>query len=70
MMMAFATYGRDNCSDARVWDEKIRLARVAAAFHFGDTPHEIAERGLKLVAKEVLPVPKAQAPAGVRAAAE
>jgi alkanesulfonate monooxygenase SsuD/methylene tetrahydromethanopterin reductase-like flavin-dependent oxidoreductase (luciferase family) len=30
MMMVFASYGWDNCSDARVWDEEIRLARLAA----------------------------------------
>src|ERR1700731_1683596 len=30
MMMVFASYGGDDCSDARVWDEEIRLARLAA----------------------------------------
>src|SRR2546430_10347363 len=30
MMMVFASYGWENCSDARVWDEEIRLARLAA----------------------------------------
>src|SRR5438045_9730633 len=35
------------------------------AFRFGGTPYEVSERGLKLFAKEVLPVLKAQAPAGV-----
>ena len=25
MMMVFASYGWDDCSDARVWDEEIRL---------------------------------------------
>ena len=30
MMMVFASYGWDNCSDDRVWDEEIRLARLAA----------------------------------------
>jgi hypothetical protein len=30
MMMVFASYGWDNCSEARVWDEEIRLARLAA----------------------------------------
>jgi hypothetical protein len=30
MMMVFASYGWNNCSDARVWDEEIRLARLAA----------------------------------------
>ena len=30
MMMVFASYGWDDCSDARVWDEEIRLARLAA----------------------------------------
>ena len=28
MMMVFASYGWENCSDARVWDEEIRLART------------------------------------------
>ena len=26
MMMVFASYGWENCSDQRVWDEEIRLA--------------------------------------------
>src|ERR671911_657539 len=30
MMMVFASYGWDNCSDQRVWGEEIRLARIAA----------------------------------------
>ena len=30
MMMVFASYGWEDCSDARVWDEEIRLARLAA----------------------------------------
>lgn len=30
MMMVFASYGWDDCSDQRVWDEEIRLARIAA----------------------------------------
>jgi len=30
MMMVFASYGWDNCPDARVWEEEIRLARLAA----------------------------------------
>jgi alkanesulfonate monooxygenase SsuD/methylene tetrahydromethanopterin reductase-like flavin-dependent oxidoreductase (luciferase family) len=29
-MMVFASYCFDDCSDARVWDEEIRLARLAA----------------------------------------
>jgi alkanesulfonate monooxygenase SsuD/methylene tetrahydromethanopterin reductase-like flavin-dependent oxidoreductase (luciferase family) len=29
-MMVFASYGWENCSDDRVWDEEIRLARLAA----------------------------------------
>ena len=33
-MMVFASYGWDNCSDARVWDEEIRLARLAADLGF------------------------------------
>ncbi len=28
MMMVFASYGWENCSDERVWDEEIRLART------------------------------------------
>jgi hypothetical protein len=34
MMMVFASYGWDNCSDVRVWDEEIRLARLAADLGF------------------------------------
>jgi hypothetical protein len=33
-------------------------------------PYEVAERGLKLFAKEVLPVLQAQSPAAARQAAE
>jgi alkanesulfonate monooxygenase SsuD/methylene tetrahydromethanopterin reductase-like flavin-dependent oxidoreductase (luciferase family) len=40
------------------------------AFRFGGTPYDVAERGLRLFAKEVLPVLKAQKPAATRAAAE
>jgi hypothetical protein len=29
-MMVFASYGWENCPDGRVWDEEIRLARIAA----------------------------------------
>src|ERR1700738_4746154 len=35
MMMVFASYGWDDCSDARVWEEEIRLARLAADLGFG-----------------------------------
>ena len=34
MMMVFASYGWENCSDKRVWDEEIRLARLAAELGF------------------------------------
>ena len=34
MMMVFASYGWEDCSDARVWDEEIRLARLAADLGF------------------------------------
>ncbi len=34
MMMVFTSYGWDDCSDARVWDEEIRLARLAADLGF------------------------------------
>ena len=40
------------------------------AFRFGGTPYEVCERGLKLFAKEVLPVLKAQASTNVKEAAE
>ena len=30
MMMVFASYGWENIGDDRVWDEEIRLARLAA----------------------------------------
>ena len=56
MMMVFASYGWDDCSD-----EEIRLARL---------PLRGVGRGLKLFAKEVLPALKAQASAEVKAAAE
>lgn len=34
MMMVFASYGWDNCPDDQVWDEEIRLARLAADLGF------------------------------------
>jgi alkanesulfonate monooxygenase SsuD/methylene tetrahydromethanopterin reductase-like flavin-dependent oxidoreductase (luciferase family) len=34
MMMVFASYGWNDCSDARVWEEEIRLARLAADLGF------------------------------------
>jgi alkanesulfonate monooxygenase SsuD/methylene tetrahydromethanopterin reductase-like flavin-dependent oxidoreductase (luciferase family) len=40
------------------------------AFRFGGMPYAVAERGLKLFAKEVLPVVKSQSPSKVREAAE
>jgi alkanesulfonate monooxygenase SsuD/methylene tetrahydromethanopterin reductase-like flavin-dependent oxidoreductase (luciferase family) len=40
------------------------------AFRFGGTPYDVSERGLKLFAKEVLPVLKAQSPAKTKDAAE
>jgi len=40
------------------------------AFRFGGTPYEVAERGLKLFAKEVLPVLKSWSSTKVREAAE
>ena len=39
------------------------------AFRFGGTPYEVAERGLRLFAKEVLPVLKSQSSRNVRVAA-
>ena len=46
MMMVFASYGWDHCPDAQVWDEELRLARLAvdagfdclwsAEHHFND----------------------------------
>jgi len=40
------------------------------AFRFGGTPYEVSERGLKLFAKEVLPVLKSWGPQAARSAAE
>src|SRR5580704_8973220 len=40
------------------------------AFRYGGTPYEVSERGLRLFAKEVLPVVKAQSAAKIRDAAE
>jgi alkanesulfonate monooxygenase SsuD/methylene tetrahydromethanopterin reductase-like flavin-dependent oxidoreductase (luciferase family) len=40
------------------------------AFRFGGTPYEVCERGLKLFAKEVLPVVKSWKSAAVAQAAE
>ena len=34
MMMVFASYGWDNCPDDRVWNEEIKLARLAADLGF------------------------------------
>jgi hypothetical protein len=104
MMMVFASYGWDHCSDqqkaaivpkggvegtvagfmqAASWSTPDKILRglearrkligdfeLKVAFRFGDTPYEVSERGLKLFAKEVLPVLKAQVSAGVKAAAE
>jgi alkanesulfonate monooxygenase SsuD/methylene tetrahydromethanopterin reductase-like flavin-dependent oxidoreductase (luciferase family) len=54
-------------------EERQRLLgdfELNVAFRFGGTPYEVCERSLRLFAKEVLPVLKAQSPAKVRAAAE
>ena len=97
LQMVFASYGWSGVSDEQVWDEEIKLARLAAdsgfdalwsvehhfndysfcpdnlqlmaylaavcpnidlaiSFRFGGTPFDLAESGLKLYAKEVLPV--------------
>jgi hypothetical protein len=40
------------------------------AFRFGGTPYEVAERSLRLFAKEVLPVLKSPSSSKVREAAE
>jgi alkanesulfonate monooxygenase SsuD/methylene tetrahydromethanopterin reductase-like flavin-dependent oxidoreductase (luciferase family) len=34
MMMVFASYGWDDCPDDRVWNEEIKLARLAADLGF------------------------------------
>ena len=44
MMMVFASYGWDDCSDARVWDEEIRLARLAADLGFDCLQHRSGHR--------------------------
>jgi hypothetical protein len=31
-MMVFASSGWENCPDGRVWDEEMRLARIAADY--------------------------------------
>jgi alkanesulfonate monooxygenase SsuD/methylene tetrahydromethanopterin reductase-like flavin-dependent oxidoreductase (luciferase family) len=54
-------------------EERQRLLgefELNVAFRFGGTPFDVCERGLRLFAKEVLPVLKAHAPANVRDAAE
>jgi alkanesulfonate monooxygenase SsuD/methylene tetrahydromethanopterin reductase-like flavin-dependent oxidoreductase (luciferase family) len=54
-------------------EERQRLLgdfELNVAFRFGGTPYDVCERGLRLFAKEVLPVLKAQSPAKVRDAAE
>jgi Luciferase-like monooxygenase len=71
MMMVFASYGWENCPDARVWDEEIRLARLAADLgfdclwsaehHFND--YSFVPDNLQLILK-------AQSPAAARHAAE
>jgi hypothetical protein len=61
---------------AAVWGTPDRILRMmedrralvgdfelATSFRFGGTPYDIAERGLRLYADEVLPVIKAWAPA-------
>ena len=50
-------------------EERRRLLgdfELNVAFRFGGTPYEVAERGLKLFAKEVLPVVKSWEPVGAR----
>ena len=42
MMMVFTSYGWDDCPDARVWEEEIRLARIAADSGFIDEPNNTA----------------------------
>ena len=34
MMMVFSTYGWENCTDQRAWEEEIRLAKLAADLGF------------------------------------
>src|SRR6266487_6791789 len=73
MMMVFASYGWEDCSDARVWDEEIRLARLAADLGFDlslsrlnhrlpgrETHPEVMERTAQFhheIAHAVLPQP-------------
>ena len=58
----------------RGFEDRLKLLsdfELNVAFRFGGTPYEVAERGLKLFAKEVLPVLKALSPTNAaRAAAE
>ena len=39
LQMVFASYGWSNVSDAEVWDEELRLARLAADLGFADQSH-------------------------------
>ncbi len=54
-------------------EERQRLLgdfELNVAFRFGGTPYDVCERSLRLFAKEVLPVLKAQPTAKVRDAAD
>jgi alkanesulfonate monooxygenase SsuD/methylene tetrahydromethanopterin reductase-like flavin-dependent oxidoreductase (luciferase family) len=52
LQMVFASYGWDSVSDAEVWDEELRLARLAADLGF-DVLWSVEHH---FYAKEVLPV--------------
>jgi hypothetical protein len=54
VQMVFASYGRTDISDEQVWDEELRLARVAADSGF-DVLWSV-EHHFRLYAKEVVPV--------------
>jgi len=52
---------RDHIGDSTLVDAQTDLVgdfEMNVAFRFGGTPYEVSERGLKLFAKEVLPVVK------------
>ena len=62
---------RRGCFDVcRAQDEIIGDFELNVAFRFGGTPYEVAERGMRLFAKEVLPVLKSQPSSKLSEAAE
>ena len=63
-------HARQNLARVRSASKIIGDFELNVAFRFGGTPYEVAERGLRLFAKEVLPALKSQSAIKVREAAE